>query len=346
MNTTRTFGVEIEVGNKNISTMANILRGAGFNVYNQDDDSLNIGPDTIRSYRNGVHVSEFPEFKLAWRVIADGSVSDGCEVVSPILSGREGLTAVKGVVKAMNKFGTKATNECGLHVHVGVNDLTALEFQNIARRYEAFESVIDTFVSPRRRADKGKWCLPMNHVVNRIDNMIFLTHENVARHGCGRYRKLNLCAYIKHGTVEFRQLEGTTSWTKIVNWIEFCVSFVEASRLDETEVTAYNAALDRVWNGYPEAIRSLSGRPYVNASILGRLWNLEKRNHILNQIKAINAAYPGAFEERWDYWNVNISFPTAKAPAVTGAWSKGIPTHVVSHLLNIAKKHNETAVSV
>ena len=340
----RSFGVEIEIGNRDLCQMAEILRGAGFNVYCADDDSLNNG--SVIFDNNEEYPRDRPEYKKAWRVISDGSVRGGCEVVSPILSGVQGLGQVKNVLKAMNKAGAKADARCGLHVHVGVGDLSAIELQHVARRYAAFESTIDTFINPARRGNNGQYCRSMDKVVRDLDKAIYVSSADLVCQVGDRDHKLNLQAYLKHGTVEFRQLEGTTSWTKIVNWIEFCVSFVEASRLDETEVAAYNAALDRVWNGYPEAIRSLSGRPYVNASILGRLWNLEQRNHILNQIKAINAAYPGAFEERWDYWNVNISFPTAKAPAVTGAWSKGIPTHVVSHLLNIAKKHNETAVSV
>jgi hypothetical protein len=58
-------------------------------------------------------------------------------------------------------------------------------------------------------------------------------HENarsVAQRISERYYKLNLCAFIRHGTVEFRQHAGTVDYRKMNHWIAFCVQFVEDSR--------------------------------------------------------------------------------------------------------------------
>jgi hypothetical protein len=45
----------------------------------------------------------------------------------------------------------------------------------------------------------------------------------------GRYNKVNLCAFLRHGTIEFRQHSGTMNVDKVINWIVFCVNFVETS---------------------------------------------------------------------------------------------------------------------
>lgn len=46
-----------------------------------------------------------------------------------------------------------------------------------------------------------------------------------------RYRKINFASYIQHGTVEFRQLEGTLDELKVAAWIKFCTTFVSESIL-------------------------------------------------------------------------------------------------------------------
>ena len=46
----------------------------------------------------------------------------------------------------------------------------------------------------------------MNELKNRIGN---------------RYHKVNLEAYSRHKTVEFRQHSGTTNFTKMRNWVLF-----------------------------------------------------------------------------------------------------------------------------
>ena len=44
-----------------------------------------------------------------------------------------------------------------------------------------------------------------------------------------RYRKVNLDSLRKHSTLEFRHHSGTTSFTKIVNWLSYLMTFVETS---------------------------------------------------------------------------------------------------------------------
>lgn len=45
-----------------------------------------------------------------------------------------------------------------------------------------------------------------------------------------RYYKLNPCALSNHGTVEFRQCNGTINPDTVTNWIRLCVNFVDVTK--------------------------------------------------------------------------------------------------------------------
>lgn len=44
-----------------------------------------------------------------------------------------------------------------------------------------------------------------------------------------RYYKVNFMSFAQHGTIEFRQHEGTTDPRVIVAWVEFVLALVRAS---------------------------------------------------------------------------------------------------------------------
>lgn len=58
----------------------------------------------------------------------------------------------------------------------------------------------------------------------------FESVEEIADLICERYMNVNVQAYYDHGTLEFRQHNGTVDATKVTNWIRFVVNFVEQSR--------------------------------------------------------------------------------------------------------------------
>lgn len=347
MMTNRNFGVEIEIGNRTPDQMTKILRDAGFNVFNQGDRSLNNGARMLTNPQRRT-AEAFPEFKAAWKVIYDGSVEDGCEVVSPILNGQKGLDAVKSVIKTMNKAGAKADHRCGLHVHVDANDLSIVELLNVARRYAAFESTIDSFVKPTRRANENGYCKSMETVVDAMDKVLFSNDKTFLKMLGNRYFKLNLQAYLRHGTVEFRQLEGTTSWTKITNWIEFCISFVEASRMDEETVKHFGMKSTEILKNIPDELRQFIGIRQIDAWDVAYLLKIYEYQ-VPAAIERFNKIVPGAFKPLSGYsniWEVNIPFAKVSFPEVTGTWDKGVAPNVVSHLHTIARTHTPAVPSV
>lgn len=209
---TRNFGVEIELTGLATEQAAAALRAGGINA---TAESLN---HSTRTY---------------WKVVRDGSVSNGCEVVSPILSGVEGLAQVRKVAALLAAAGATADRSCGLHVHVNASDLTGKEIINVAKRYAAHEAVIDRVMPASRRASNNGYCANMASIMQTLNTYdaqaIVDTHAMCQRFG--RYYKVNLHAFVVHGTVEFRQHSGTVNGDKIANWVMFCVNFVEDSRL-------------------------------------------------------------------------------------------------------------------
>lgn len=179
----------------------------------------------------------------AWVIKDDASLrSGGWEVVSPPLSGEEGIAEVELVVRALRRAGAYVDGNCGLHIHVDARDLEPEVITRLISRYAEFEHTIDLFMPRHRRGNNNRFCRSMDYYseVGQIrdlkvkskgefDTILFSRRADLNANS--RYTKLNVeHAYVKHGTVEFRQHGGTMEAEKIVHWIRFCVGFVEATR--------------------------------------------------------------------------------------------------------------------
>ena len=210
----RKFGVEIEFKGLDRTDAERSLRNAGINVqiegYNHDTCSH-------------------------WKIVSDGSVNGGWELVSPPLSGNAGIDEVRKAATAMVEAGAFVDRQCGLHVHVDANDLSAATIVNLTKRYATHENEINKLIPSFRHA--CEWARGMGEVSTMVSDYLRSNPSATSRQVCerarayNRYYKLNLQAYLRHGTVEFRQHSGTVDGTKIANWIVFCVTFVEDSKV-------------------------------------------------------------------------------------------------------------------
>lgn len=166
-----------------------------------------------------------------WKITTDGSLGDyaqGVEVVSPALSGEAGFDQLRKVCGVLTALRAKITRRCGLHVHVGARQRNVGFFKHLVKIYAQFEPVIDSLVAPSRRGYANNFCAPV-----RVSEQLWneaTTIQEVARsigqsgnRDTTRYKKLNLNAYWQHGTVEFRQHQGTVDVTKVENWVRLCM---------------------------------------------------------------------------------------------------------------------------
>jgi putative amidoligase enzyme len=175
-----------------------------------------------------------------WKVVTDGSIGhDNAEVVSPILRGPDGFRQVRLACAALETFGCRVNRSTGFHVHVGVADRFGEQigfFKELVRTYAKFEPVLDQLVAPSRRARNNNWCAPVAYTpeIERARTINALR----SAYGGNRYRKLNLEAFAVHGTVEFRQHQGTTSPSKIENWVRLCLRMVAHAARNTERATA------------------------------------------------------------------------------------------------------------
>ena len=90
---------------------------------------------------------------------------------------------------------------------------TLQTWKNLALSYKRLEKVIDAFMPSSRR--NNRFCQGFANITEtQIKSAGTITDLRRA-FGNDRYRKVNLEAYARHRTVEFRQHSGTTNFTKM-----------------------------------------------------------------------------------------------------------------------------------
>jgi Putative amidoligase enzyme len=172
-----------------------------------------------------------------WKAVTDGSLGDynrGVEFVSPVLRGEAGLAQLEAVCEALQDFGCTVNRSCGMHVHVGVAGQQVDFFKTLVKLYSVYEPVIDAFMPPSRRASNNSYCKSMTSAsaaaIDRaanLDALILVAHPGPVDNR--RYHKLNLVAFNRHRTVEFRQHSGTLDARKARLWTVTCMRMVEAA---------------------------------------------------------------------------------------------------------------------
>lgn len=217
-----TFGVELEVimprnnsGDEGRRALAVALGDVGL-----------VAVPEIYNHNNRPH----------WKIITDNSIGyANSEVVSPILRAPSGFADLGKAADAIDRFGCRVNRSTGFHVHVGVRDRFSERvgfFKELVRTYAKFEPILDSLVAPSRRASMNAYC----GTVRYTPSLDAATTVDALRraYGWNRFVKLNLEAFEAHGTVEFRQHQGTTNAQKIENWVRLCLRLVaHAARNDE-----------------------------------------------------------------------------------------------------------------
>ena len=174
--------------------------------------------------------------KKAYKLGHDGSIagSQPCEVVSPIL---HNLASLKKVCEVINACGAQVNRSCGMHIHVGAAKFTVEQWVRIIKNYAAIEGIIDSFMAQSRRGDNNHYCKSIKDCAERLQGVSDMGGIMAAFYH-DRYHKLNVMSYRNHKTIEFRQHQGTTDFTKIKAWAEFLVALIKHSMTNTEVITA------------------------------------------------------------------------------------------------------------
>lgn len=197
---TRRFGIEIEAYNCTRERLAAELREAGINV-------------AVEGYNHTT--------RNHWKLVTDASLTgnDTFELVSPVLEGESGLAELEKVCWVLDFCDAKVNDSCGLHVHMDAADFTMVTWKNLAFTYKNIENVINAFMPGSRR--NNRYSKSLSHISDSSILEAGTIDELRRAFGRDRYHKVNLEAYARHRTVEFRQHGGSTNFTKMKNWILF-----------------------------------------------------------------------------------------------------------------------------
>ena len=166
----------------------------------------------------------------------------GFELTSPCnLTFKDLVGQMKAVLRIMAEHKCKVNISCGTHVHHVGTRFTAKRLQNLSNFAVANEKAIDGLVAESRRADAqsswtksnrdvldvSSWCEQKRTTQFMESRGIQNTQDvRVSQSDHYRYRHLNLTSFGKHGTIEYRQHQGTLDFSKAVFWLVFTQSQV------------------------------------------------------------------------------------------------------------------------
>jgi hypothetical protein len=179
-------------------------------------DNTPIGP-----YHNGYQVPWLP---AGWKAERDGSIRPennarkGCEFVSPILNGVEGVRQIENAIDQINARGGRVNSSCGLHITVSWNgDAAALA--RLISLVGNHERAIYASTGTRKReqmiyAKRIKQYGNKDNAKSRCDS--------------DRYHLLNLTHLTRSkNRIEFRAFGGTLNRTKVVGYLMMVLGLVE-----------------------------------------------------------------------------------------------------------------------
>lgn len=255
-NTNRKFGIEIELF---LGQMDGYWHGVG--VTSSHNVPINEYDGQQFDWNPRVRRQIDVELVDGWAFHLDGSC--GFEVVSPPTNSMD--TIKTQVAKLLESGMPISFRRTGLHIHVDAGDYELDNLLTIGRFCRSFDRAIFSYMGKGRQNTeyarfmamdnkKLQACAASVHRANKVNKG--------ARDTIQRYKALNLDAFGRHGTIEFRYSEGTLDLTKmeamvhlyvgIVNWCKANMwgSIKMPSKLSEKRLFL----LDLV--GVPEPFRS------------------------------------------------------------------------------------------
>lgn len=267
--TDRLFGVEIECvipdhGGRNASLDA---------LFAHLTDADGFG---IRDCRNLAHTEHITEDRWLMKYDVTPGPSEtqrrrgiayGVEIaMGRGMSGAEAVRQTRAICKALRDFGAVVNRTCGVHVHHDMNGETGETIARVVEMYAAHQEQINCLVAPSRRGP-GQYIGPFaDWEVERIADAARFHGDTIRREGSSlgnviRYRNLNVGdAYARHGTIEFRQHQGSLNADKIIAWAALGQAMIEAAREGRTIDTADPIAMISALNIGDEAEAFLRDR--------------------------------------------------------------------------------------
>lgn len=170
-------------------------------------------------------------FETGWRIHDEHC---GSEIVSPILQGYKGLMSVRRQLRYIWKSRRKIKfGESGLHVHIDIQHFNLGQAKRLVLLASRFDQTIFCLMTGNRWNNQyARRCFYRESSIILAKGLSSLQS---LQYGKERFSGLNLHAFSKHGTVEFRYATGSADWQKIYSLISMYLRMVAVAEID-TEI--------------------------------------------------------------------------------------------------------------
>ena len=225
---TQTIGVEIEFTGITRNKAAHIL-GKFF-----DTHAIHIG---------GIYDKYTVEGNDGrnWTVMSDSSIraaslDQRCELVTPILRWND-IETLQKIVRKLRHAGAKVNDSCGMHVHIGAQNLNAKQIRHlvniVASREDIFYRALNvncTRIDYCRPTDESFLTELNQKKPATLDGLKKVWYGDNGRHNwhydSSRYTIVNLHALFTKGTIEFRIFNATLHAGEVKAAIQFCAALI------------------------------------------------------------------------------------------------------------------------
>ena len=192
-----------------------------------------------------------------WSVEQEKSITDGFEVISPVLNNNIGCwNDLKKLCLAINPYAS-INNECGGHVHVGAHVLGEKKesWLNFIKLWAVYEHIIFRFCYGEYLTNRSKilgFAQPCSSIFMR-DYAKFIYNNSISLdkviHGISHNEKglavnlmnvVNPSSVIKKNTIEFRCPNGTLNpiiWQNNVNLFAHILMYAKSENYDDDIVS-------------------------------------------------------------------------------------------------------------
>ena len=191
----------------------------------------------------------FNGYKLGtYQKVTDNSLKiNGAELVTVPIKMKYLEVELRRLFGGLNSD-TLVTKRCSVHVHMNVRDMTPNQVLNLVMLYMIFERSLYRVSGDRWNSN---FCVPLAQAYNLV-NELFKNWDHVLSWFWEKYTGLNLCPIYggeSHciGTVEFRQLHGTTSVEEIMMWCNMITALKRAAQdIPQEEILDIIKTIDSV----------------------------------------------------------------------------------------------------
>lgn len=173
-------------------------------------------------------------FERFWTKCADGSLrGESAEYIltSPISRKdvKAALEELESSFKA-SKTLVKDTFRAGTHIHINVQELTLPQVINFLTIYFMFETTLIKLCREDRLGNH--FCLrsrDASGLISMLYKAVTTSDTSAFSQDLYRYGAVNVTSLPKFGSLEFRALESTTDWEKVVFWVNAHLSIKDAA---------------------------------------------------------------------------------------------------------------------